>query len=104
MTHGVQTAEYNDPTLSFINSVNGEGTMGHTNDTPNAYMELDFGVGGQRMNRVRVRHRYCEIRRSNGMTLDVKGPTGNMIFSYTFSGITLSSPGTDTFNMSGQKV
>jgi hypothetical protein len=78
--------------------------MGHTTNTPHAYMELDFGVEGQQMNRVRVRHRYMEIRPSNGMTLQAKGPTGNVIFSYTFSGITLSSPGTDTFNMNGQKV
>ena len=78
--------------------------MAHTNNIMNAYMELDFGPAGRRMNKVRVMHRFAEIRRSNGMTLEAKDPNGKVIFSHAFSGITTSSPGTNTFTMKGELV
>jgi hypothetical protein len=81
-----------------------EGTMAHTTNTPNAYMELDFGPAGRRMNKVRVMHRFAEIRRSNGMTLEAKDPSGKVIFRHTFSGITTLSRGTDIINMKGEVV
>lgn len=78
--------------------------MAHTTNTHNAYMELDFGSAGRRMNKVRVMHRFAEIRRSNGMTLEAKDPMGKVVFRHTFTGITTVSRGTDTFNMKGEPV
>jgi hypothetical protein len=78
--------------------------MAHTTNTMGAYMELDFGPLGRRMNKVRVMHRFVEIRRSNGMTLEAKDPSGKVIFRHTFSGITTLSRGTDIINMKGEVV
>lgn len=78
--------------------------MAHTNGTPNAYIELDFGPSGCRMDKVRVMHRVDEIRRSNGTTLQARDPAGNVIFTYAFHGITASSRTTDTFNMKGEPI
>ena len=81
-----------------------EGLMGHTNDTPGATMQLDFGPEGRKTNRVRILHRIIEIRRSNGIKLEAIDPQNNVIFAIVLQGIGVNSPPIDTFNMRGQKV
>jgi hypothetical protein len=67
-------------------------------------MQLNFKVGGVKTNRVRVVHRGIEIRRSNGIKLEVIDPNGSVIFSYMFNGIDVGSPLIDDFDMSGRKL
>jgi hypothetical protein len=88
--------------LHFFNG--DEGLMGHTNNTPGAVMQLDFGPEGRKTNRVRILHRMVEIRRSNGMKLEAIDPQNNVIFTHVFRDIGVNSPATDAFNMKGEKV
>jgi hypothetical protein len=83
-------------------------TAATTDAAPNAYLELDFGDGGRDADRIRVVHwsanaTYQPIisRRLNGVTLMVMDSARNVIFQYTFNGMTETSPNVFDFNMKG---
>ena len=78
--------------------------MGITQDVPGGVMQLIFNQGGVKTNRVRVVHRASQILRSNGIKLEAFDPNGAVLFTYLFSGITVNSPSTDDFDMTGRKI
>ena len=70
-----------------------DSTFGMTMNQNGAYMELDFGVGGKKTDRVRVTHitGVNWVTRGNGVTLYVMDDDRNIILQHTFSGIVRTS-------------
>ena len=62
-------------------------TTARTNKGGANYMELDFGEGGRRMNRVRVVHHRADMERVNGVTLRAMDGSRGVMFEYVFQGI-----------------
>ena len=52
--------------------------------TNEKYVELDFGEGGRRMNRVRTVHRRADMDRVHGVTLRAMNEDGGLVFEYMF--------------------
>jgi hypothetical protein len=69
-----------------------------TMNQPDAYMELDLGIGGKMTNKIivstpkNVPNVGWSVTRCNGVTLSVMDEARTVIFQHTFSGITTSSP------------
>ena len=94
-------------------------TYANTGDAPNAYMQLDLGAQGANVDRVRVVNRRDPFgqwangmldrerlvaERLNGVTLKVLDVASNVLFQYTFSGISRTSPRIFDFDMNGDRI
>ena len=77
-------------------------TMGYASPSPNAYMELDFGVGGVETTCVRVIHSTWVRTRLNGIMLSIMDNARTVLYQYTWSNVVNSSPMIDNFNLSQQ--
>ena len=88
--NGTVTPQYGNITWHFLNDGD-ESTSCYAMNDPNAYMELDFGVGGQEMNRVRVVHSKDVLSRANGVTLYAMDDARRVLLEYTFKDVTETS-------------
>jgi hypothetical protein len=59
-------------------------TTGRTHKGYENYMELDFGEGGRRMNRVRVVHHRADMEHASGVTLRALDDSRGVVFEYVF--------------------
>jgi hypothetical protein len=100
---GRVTNVYNFNDWIYLNDGN-VATYCATEQGPNNMMELDFGEGGKKMNRVRLVHSVGGMDRSNGVALSAIDPKGIILFQYLFANVTESSPMIVLFDMTGKVV
>jgi hypothetical protein len=80
-------------------------TVCHTNIAPRAYMQLDFGEEGIKIDLVRVAFTNPIIpTRVNGTTLYVMDKVGKVVMQYTFEGMTTDSPVVLDFDMDNRII
>ena len=88
---GTVSHKFDDTEWFNLNDGN-DTTFCHTNIAAHAYMQLDFGENGIKIDRVSITFMKEFIGRANGSTVYALDKVGSVVVQYTFDGMNADSP------------